>query len=104
MLIAQALLVIIAELNVVHVAVLEAEANPPLVVHGDGVLPGAGSLQRVQSITRRYAQIRKLDGDVNRFELPQSTPGHVQRNSLRSTSPKQFLGPPIGKGFDHVGV
>ena len=40
-------LVIIAELNIVRIAILESKADTPLIVHGDRVLSGPISFERV---------------------------------------------------------
>ena len=50
-------LVIVADFDVVCVAVDEPKADTPLIVHGDGVLALAVSLERMEAIARRYFQV-----------------------------------------------
>lgn len=45
---------IVADLDVVRVTVNESKADTPLIVHGDGVLALAVTLERMESIARRH--------------------------------------------------
>jgi hypothetical protein len=49
--------VVIAELDVVGVAVQETETDPPLIVHANRVLPFAGAFECVESIAGWNFQI-----------------------------------------------
>ena len=51
------LLVIIGDFNVMCVAILPAEADAPLLVDADAVLPTTVSLERFQAIGGRYFQV-----------------------------------------------
>ena len=93
---------IVAEFDIEHVAVFETKADTPLRVDRNGVLSGAIVLERVQSVTRRHAQIGELDSDVQRFQLAQGASGHVRWNPPRLAGPKELLGLAICKGLDHI--
>lgn len=49
------------------------EADSPLIVDTNAVLPGTPTLQCFKTISRRHSQIIKSGGN---FELPQFTPRH----------------------------
>jgi len=93
--------VVVAELDVVRIAVDEAKTDAPLVIDRNGVLPGAVSLQRMEPIARRYAQVGELERRMDGFELPERAPRHVGRHLLGFAGSEQLLGLPIGEGFDH---
>lgn len=54
----------VAEFNLVSVALLEPETNPPLVVHGDGVLTGTIPIEGVETIARRHTKVLQLGSRV----------------------------------------
>jgi len=56
--------VIVDDLDVVGVPVLPAEADPPLIVDANAVLTGAVTLELLQSVARRDAEIVELLGRV----------------------------------------
>jgi hypothetical protein len=60
---------IINNFNIVGVAVLKAEANPPLFVDADAPLSGAITHKLFQPVAGRDAQIFHLGGGFNQFEL-----------------------------------
>lgn len=93
---------VIAELNVERVAVFEAEADAPLVVHGNGVLSGSVAFEGVQAIAGRHFEIGDLGGGVYGFELTQSTASDVGGDALRLSGAEQLLGLPISEGLDHA--
>ncbi len=65
---------VVAELDVVGVSVHELEADPPLVVDRDGVLPRPITLEGVEAIAWRHTQVRQLSGDMHCFEFVQAPP------------------------------
>ena len=62
------LLLVVTELDVERVPVVEAEADAPLIVDCDGMLPGAIALQGVQPVARRGVEVGEMGGDVRRFQ------------------------------------
>jgi len=65
---------VIRYLNIKGVAAFPSEADPPLIVYPDTEFPRSVSLERFQSIARRYLEIVKLFGPVQHQELP---PGYT---------------------------
>ena len=47
---------IVADLDVIRVAIGESKADPPLIVHGDGVLSLAVTLQSMEAIAGWHLQ------------------------------------------------
>ena len=62
-------LVIVAELDIMRIAIFEAKADAPLIVNGNRMLARSIVLERVQPIPRRDAQIGKLRCHIDRFQL-----------------------------------
>jgi hypothetical protein len=60
---------VIAELDIVRIAVFKPEADPPLFVHRYGMLPGAIAFQGMEAIARRCAKICHVGGSVDRLQL-----------------------------------
>jgi hypothetical protein len=60
---------VVYNLNVVRVAVSPDEAEPPLIVDADTVLPGSITYQRLQVIRRRLPEILQLERRRQRAHL-----------------------------------
>ena len=90
-------LVIVAELDVIGIAILEAKANAPLIVDTDRVLTRTIALECVQPISRWYAKIRKHRGRVNRLQSSKRPPRHIGGDSLRSAGAEERFGRGISK-------
>lgn len=57
--------VIVRDLDIVGVAINEAEADSPLIVDRDRILPPAIGLERVKPVARRNAEIAQLSSQVD---------------------------------------
>jgi len=92
---------IINELDVIAVAIVPAEAESPLVIDSDGMLPLPVSMQRFELVSGRGREHAQLRGRVHLQRLP-------QRDSLEGVeSPgmlvaKQLLGLLRGEALDHL--
>ena len=75
-------LVVVANLDVIRIAVDEPEADAPLSVHRDGVLPQSVILERIQAIARRHLQVIHADLQVDVFQLANGAPGDVGLDSV----------------------
>jgi hypothetical protein len=93
---------VVAELDVIPVAVGKPKADPPLIVDRDGMLPRSITFEGVQPIPWRHAQIRELRGNVDGFKLPQRSPSDIRRHLLRLPRAEELLGLAIGEGLDHA--
>jgi len=92
--------VVVAELVVVPITVHETEADAPLVIDRNGVLPDAVSLARMELMPRRHAQVRTLERRVDGFALPERAPRHKGGHLHGLAGSKQRCGRPVSKGLD----
>jgi hypothetical protein len=93
---------VVAELDVVRIAVERAEADAPLIVDRDGMLAFAVSFERMEPIPRRYTQVGNLTRGMNGVELPESPPRYVGGHFLGRACSRQLLRLPVGKALDHL--
>jgi hypothetical protein len=61
--------VIVDDLYVKGAALIESEAQAPLVVDTDAQLPRAASLKRFKAVVGRYAQIVKLSRSIKHLQF-----------------------------------
>ena len=93
--------VIVTELDLEGIAIDEPEADSPLVVDGDSILPVAIAAQGVQSIATGGAEVGEPRCRINRIELPLRPPQQVWWDPPGDACLEQGLGPLIGEGPDH---
>jgi len=67
--------VVVGDLDLVGVAVLEAEADTPLVVHRDRVLTLALALKRMQPVAGRDLEVVEPGRQIDVLELARGLPG-----------------------------
>ena len=85
--------VVIDDFHVVGVGFLPPEANPPLIVDSNAVLPCAIAPQGLQAIARWHSQISQPIGDLELAELPPCHFGDVHEAfDPLSTSERRRLG------------
>ena len=68
---------VVANFDVVGVAIDESKTHAPLVVHGNGVLAFAFVLKRVQSVARWHLQVVEVRRQVNVLKFADSSPSHI---------------------------
>ena len=93
--------VVVRDLDIVGITVDESEADAPLVIDSDCVLPGSVSAELVESIPRRAPEVMQLRRQVDVFELSPRPTCDLGRESPRSAGHEQLLRLPICKRFDH---
>ncbi|MDR6873735.1 hypothetical protein J2Y55_004764 [Bosea sp. BE125] len=83
-----------------RLALLPDEADPPLIVDADRVLPCPIATQRLQPVSRRHAQVIKSGSDM---QQQQSTPDRALDRGETPDRPvvKQELGFLVSKRSDH---
>lgn len=94
--------VVIADFNIVCVAIFKDEADPPLVVDRDGVLYLSVALERVQPILRGRSQVIKPRSEINVLELASCAFRNVRREPFGFTSLIKLFRAPIGERLDHA--
>jgi hypothetical protein len=92
---------VIADLNIVRIAILEPEADPPLVINRDGMLAFAITFQPMQSVSRRYLEIIKARRKVYIFKLAYGSTGNIRREPFCLPGLIELVGPLVGERLDH---
>jgi hypothetical protein len=91
---------VINDLDVVDISLSPGEANPPLVIDPDTMLPLAVAFQGLEPVAWRDLQVLERFGAMEIQELP-------PRDSLKAPKPrdlqvsKQGFSVPGSKGADH---
>jgi len=93
--------VIVGYLDVVRIAILEAKADPPLVVDADRVLTLSISTQGMESVAGGNSEIIKLRCMVNIFQSPNRPPQEVGRQSPRFALGEQVARVLVSERLDH---
>ena len=65
---------IVADLDVMRVAVSESKTDPPLIIHGDGVLSLAVTLQSMKAVARWHLQVVKSGRQIDILQLARGSP------------------------------
>jgi len=73
---------VVTDLNVVGITVDEPEADPPLIVDRNRILPSAIARKLMESISRRDPQIIQSRCQVYVLKLAGGTSGHIWRDPL----------------------
>jgi hypothetical protein len=92
--------VVVHDLDVVGAVRRPPEADPPLVVDPDAVLPVAVTPQRFEAVARRDAQGRQYGGGVDLQQLASRDPLDVPEPA-DGPALEQGLGVGAGEGADH---
>ena len=87
---------IVAELDVVRVAFVEPKADAPLIIDRDRMLPGTITLEGVEPVAGRNAQVGQLRRDMHRLKLPKRAPRDIGRHSPCIPRAEELLGLTIG--------
>jgi hypothetical protein len=93
--------VIVRHFDIVGIAVGEPEADPPLVVDGDGVVSLAVSAEPVKAVARRSPEIVQACRQIDVLELPSRSPQDIRRQPPRPTRCEERFGVLVRKGLDH---
>ncbi len=94
-------LVVVHDLHVVSIATVPPEADPPLVVDPDAVLPGPIAPQPLQAIPGRHTKIIQPGGGVQHPQLPQGHILHFRSEPASRSSIEQPLRVPVAEALDH---
>ena len=92
---------VVRDLDIVGITVDESEADAPLVIDSDCVLPSSVSPELVESIPRRAPKVMQVSRQVDVFELPPRPTRDLGRESPRSAGHEQLLRLSICKRLDH---
>src|SRR5438094_8261905 len=93
---------VVHDFHVQRILALPAEANAPLVIDTDAVLPVPVALQRFKPISRRSAQISQAPGLVQQQQLSPSRPSNLRRQPPGRFVIEQPLGFWAGEAAYHL--
>ena len=93
---------IIAELDVVGIAVHESKADSPLIIHANRMLSFPIAVERVKPIAGWDIQIVQPCGQIDIFKLASRSPGQLRRKSLCLASDVQLLRALVRERLDHL--
>ena len=80
---------------------LPAEANAPLVVDPDAVLPGTVTHELLKTVARWHAEVREVHGGVQLAQLAERHPLNTWRETPRRLSLEEPGGLPVPKAPNH---
>jgi len=93
--------VVVHDLDVVRIAAVPSEADPPLVVDPDAVLACAIAAQPFQAVSRRHAKIVQPRRGIQHPELSQSHLLNPCSEPANRPTVEEPLGFPISEALDH---
>jgi hypothetical protein len=73
--------VVVNNFNIVGIAIDPAEANPPLIINPNAVLPSPIACQLFEPVGRRHSKVRHIRGCVQDPKLSQGNPLQVSWQS-----------------------
>jgi hypothetical protein len=93
--------VVVDDLDVMWVALLPDEANSPLVIDPDGMLPLAAASQCLEPVSRRDGKIVDPPRVVNQSELPQCDRLYIGRQPAAPDAIPNRSSLRIAEAHDH---
>jgi hypothetical protein len=94
-------LVIVDDPDVVGIAILPAETDPPLLIDPNAMLSRSAPLEFLESITGRDAEVLKLLGGVDEDELAEHRAMELSREAPDRLAVKQAFRVPVREALDH---
>src|SRR5262245_2007440 len=95
-------LVVVRDLDFICVPLLPSEADPPLIVDADAMLPGSIANESLESISRRYSKILQRFCCVDQQQLSMCSALDVGRKCPRAFAPKYLFRLGVAKAPNHV--
>lgn len=92
---------VVDDLNVESMTGTPDEADPPLLIHPDAVLPGTVPFELLEAIRRRHPQILQDRSRVEHSKLPERRPLDVWAQSFDGLTTEELLGVAVLEGLDH---
>ena len=92
---------IVADFDVERIAIDEAEADPPLIVDGYGMLALPITSERVEPVPRGCLQVTQPGGEVHILDLADCPTSHIRWESPRRSLHEQLGRSLVREGLDH---
>jgi len=96
--------VVIDDFDIVSVAALPLEADSPLIIDSDAVLPFPVVLQLFEAIARRDSEVIETDGSVDLKEFSQGHPVDFRRQFFRAAPIENRFRFPASEAENHRGL
>lgn len=93
---------VVDDLDRFSVAARPAEADAPLIVDADAVLPGAPADELLEPVPRRHAEFVEPDRRVQHAEFPEHDAAEVGREAPDGLALPEALGVAVGEAADHA--
>jgi hypothetical protein len=93
---------VVDDLDVEGISGTPAEADPPLLIHADAVLPLTITFELLQPVSGRNAQITQDRRSVEHPEFPKRNTLDPRPEPPHGFAPKQALGVPVLEALDHI--
>jgi len=93
--------VVVHDLDLVRIAAMPPEADPPLVVDPDAVLACAITAQPFQAVSGRHAKIVQSRRGIQHPELSQGHLLHPRSEPANRPPLEEPLGFPVPEALDH---
>jgi hypothetical protein len=92
---------VVHDLDIVSVALLPDEADPPLIIDTDTVLTSPLPLKSLQPVTRRQSQILQRPRCIQLAKPLLRSPQDIGREAFQAQPAERSSGTAIPKRFDH---
>jgi hypothetical protein len=93
--------VVINDLDLVRIAILPAEADPPLVIHADAVLPCSIAFELLEAIAWRDAKVIEGFGGIDGDEFTEHDATEIGRIPADGLPAEEAHGIPRSLGSRH---
>jgi hypothetical protein len=93
---------VVRDLDLERIPGVPPEADAPLVVDSDAVLPGAVSDEPLEAVAGWHAQVREVHGRVQLAQLAERHPLDARRETPCRLSLEEPSGFPVPKAPNHV--
>lgn len=94
---------IVRDLDVIRIPAPPVEANPPLIIDPDAVVPSAVSRESFQSVPRRNTQVLKRPGRVQHCEFTLGYLLDIRSQFPGLLSQEDLLSLLVPEAPDHIG-
>ena len=92
---------IVADLDVIRIAIDKAKADAPLRIDRDRVLAPTVIRERMEAIFRRHLQVLQVGRQIDVLQLAGSAARDVGRKAPRCPGREQIASAPVRERFDH---
>jgi hypothetical protein len=93
---------VVADFNVIRVAIFKTKTDSPLIINGDRMLPFSITFQRVQPIARWTSQVIQRCSEIHILKLTSCPLCNVWREPLGLPRFEKLFREPVSEGPNHA--